>query len=296
MKFYSFNGIAFSSELPLPELVTTTGESTIHIQWGRVPESLANSVRRGVCYELNEEEFLIRIPQTVSFWIRQGRQIQIDPADQADERTIRMFLYTSPFGALFHQRDLFPFHASAVETERGAVLFSGASGTGKTTIAAGFVKRGYRILNDDLTVIQPGTESPLAQCGMPYLRMWHDTLCRMGMSSEGLERTRPELKRYYFPLNGQFQNHPRPIWRIYFLNPTNQSETSFTSIRGIDKFNRLTQNTYRSQFLATPKIRNRHFQQAVEYGNAISLFQVNQSRSGFRLDELIDRIEEHFQS
>jgi len=53
-------------------------------------------------------------------------------------------------------------HASAVAEDRGVVVFAARSGTGKSTIAFGLSRRGYRQWSDDAVVFHSSSDGPIA--------------------------------------------------------------------------------------------------------------------------------------
>jgi hypothetical protein len=61
------------------------------------------------------------------------------------------------------QHNRFYVHASGVVNSRGmALMFAGASGTGKSTLAYALARRGWRVLGDDGVVLEPLADSVLA--------------------------------------------------------------------------------------------------------------------------------------
>ena len=81
----------------------------------------------------------------------------------------RVFL---PLYALFSTPDTVALHGSAVVLEGRAYLFIGRSGAGKSTTAYEFVRRGARLLADDLIVAD--LARGIALGGAPTLRLWKD--------------------------------------------------------------------------------------------------------------------------
>lgn len=70
-----------------------------------------------------------------------------------------------PFVAVM--RGLEVLHASAVAGDRGAVAFSGPSGTGKTSLALALVRRGATLLADDVLALERAGDELLAHPGTP---------------------------------------------------------------------------------------------------------------------------------
>ena len=58
--------------------------------------------------------------------------------------------------ALLRHRGLLVLHANAVQTPDGVVVISGESGSGKSTTLAALLRRGCRMLSDDVTALRPG--------------------------------------------------------------------------------------------------------------------------------------------
>jgi hypothetical protein len=66
-----------------------------------------------------------------------------------------------------------PLHGSALEIEGRGILLCGATGRGKSTIAAGLTLHGARLISDDLTVIShTGENGPMIYPGRPSIRLF----------------------------------------------------------------------------------------------------------------------------
>lgn len=62
-------------------------------------------------------------------------------------------------------------HAAAVQTPAGVVAIVGASGAGKSTLAAELVRRGHRLLDDDVLVFGRGEDGVVAFPGGAHLSL-----------------------------------------------------------------------------------------------------------------------------
>jgi len=65
-------------------------------------------------------------------------------------------------------RGIYAIHAGAVERHGAATLFSGRSGAGKTTLTLSLLEHGYRLLSDELAIVEPSTQRVI-----PYRRSLH---------------------------------------------------------------------------------------------------------------------------
>jgi hypothetical protein len=82
-------------------------------------------------------------------------------------------LWGIPALLCFIARGDLPLHAGAVDTGRGALLLAAPGRFGKTTLAAGFVRAGHRLLSEDLCCLRFGAE-PTAVPGPAMLRIRAD--------------------------------------------------------------------------------------------------------------------------
>ncbi len=72
----------------------------------------------------------------------------------ADNRWWQRFLLDTVLFTASLLRGYEAIHASAVYTERGAIAFVGLSGAGKTSLALELMRRGHRLLCDDVLVLR----------------------------------------------------------------------------------------------------------------------------------------------
>jgi hypothetical protein len=148
-------------------------------------------------------------------------------------------------GALLYQRGLFPIHGSAVESRRGAMVFVGAQGIGKSTLAAEFHRQGYRLLSDDVCAVEP------KETGLQVLPAHsHVRLCPDAYERLGPEQNAPfNVDKFILPLGRGYSPSPMPLKAIHVLADKESGDPVFELIRGFDRIQRLLENLYRPHFL-----------------------------------------------
>src|SRR4030067_3268450 len=152
-KAFTAYGLIFHSEWESPELLESSGDPDVIIRIGEVPGQLDSFFGKPDLYQVNENEFLLKLEGIANFWVKDGKEIVIQPAPNHLDSEVRLYLLGTCLGVLLHQRGILALHASAIETAAVAVLFSGPSGVGKSTLMDAFLKRAYCMLADDETVI-----------------------------------------------------------------------------------------------------------------------------------------------
>jgi len=289
---YTAFGLAISSEIEFPELLQHTfAAPQVVIKYGSVSEHLADATARGITYDATHDEFLFRVANIARYLISNGTQITVEPLQDAQD-AIRLLLLGPVICALLNQRGYIVLHGSAIETENGAVVFSGRSGAGKSTIAAGFSKRGYHILSDDSCALQKVTPTELvAVPSFPRLKLWRDSAKHIGLDPAGMKRVRPELEKYNYPIKPNFSLDPQPLRGIYALEASNQEEISFKPLKGLEKIGALARNIVGRRYLAAIGRQTDQFAAIAAVAERQRICSVVRPEKSFLLEELLDALE-----
>jgi hypothetical protein len=122
---------------------------------------------------------------------------------------------------LLSRRGSAVFHASAVQTEHGALVFSGPSGRGKSTLAGYFANRGHPLITDDCLAVHIAGERFTVLPAYPGVRLWQDSLQFLAPQAHDLPAVSHDKdKRRYAPEQTlPFSCDPVPLRRFYFLEP-----------------------------------------------------------------------------
>lgn len=185
---YKAYGLTFSSELILPELEQVKSAPDVIIRIGLVPKTLKEVVCKSRFFQVNKNEFLFSIGDCAAYYVKDGKEITIEPYKNISNPDIRLFLLGSVFGALLQQRGFLVLHGATVIINGKGVLFTGKSGVGKSTLAGALHKKNYSILTDDVSAVKLGEDgTPYVFPGFPSLKLWQDAAQKLDTSITGLE-------------------------------------------------------------------------------------------------------------
>ena len=295
--YYQAFGLTIGSGIEIPELLPAEGEGKpdVVIQPGIVPDELKNPKKTGVRFQVKPGHFLLKVDNIARFYVSNGRRVVVERLPGAGGAEVRLFLLGSVLAALLHQRKQLPLHASAIKANDKCVIFCGASGHGKSTIAQAFVKRGYHLHADDICVITLDKDDrPLVYPGYPSLKLWEDSLLKTGENPSIYPRIREKIKKFAVTARDRFNLKPLPIKKIYVLSPYNKSDIEISELSGMKKFNALRSQTYRCKFVNGLGNEAIHFKITGLVGKQVPLFLVYRPLKQFLLKELSDVLEEDF--
>lgn len=293
------------SELEFPEFLPATGNDTgapsITIRYGDVPTELENPTGKGVLYQASAHQFLLKLDGVARYLVRNGNEIVVQPAPGSLASDVRVFLLGSCLGALLHQRGVLVLHASGIGTEKGAFLFTGPSGIGKSTLLGELLRQGHKMLVDDVCAITPDAVGypsgyPVVQPAYPRTRVWADTARQLAVETEGLDRTRPEMEKFERQMPEQFWDQPAPLRRIYHLTSNNKDELSLKPLPRVQTFGAVLHNTYRHVFLDGLEMRKPHFDLVSAVASQVGVTRVVRPSGSFKLAELADLIEQDMEA
>ena len=111
--YYTVFGLYVESDILLSELLLApqiVDIPDVSIRLGRVPSSITDPIEKTVRYEVKKDEFIFRVIGVGAYYVVEGRSIIVEPAEEAEERLVRIFLLGTAFGALLMQRGILPIH------------------------------------------------------------------------------------------------------------------------------------------------------------------------------------------
>ena len=266
---------------PVSEMVP---DITIHE--GEVPDALSRIINQGVLYQSNDTEFLLRIDSVAAYYVRNGNEIIVQRLGRASGGEVSAFLIGTSFGALLHQRRLLPLHASTIVFNDHCVVFAGISGAGKSTLAAAMISRGGILVADDISVISFDGEKPAVCPAFPFVKIWEDSLAHLGLSAEGLEPVRGELKKYYLPIS-RFSGNLSVIDRLFVLTSHNKPDIDIKPLQGVEKFRALKKHTYLFRGIPKTGLEQNHFMLANRLATQVPMTVITRPNSVFNTDNLI---------
>jgi hypothetical protein len=141
--------------------------------------------------------------------------------DQATLEDTAAYLLGPAMGFALSLRGTTSLHASVVGFGDRAVAFAGPEGAGKSTLAAAFAHRGYRVLGDDIAPLVDHGSRFAVHPSYPRVRLWPESVELLFGAADALPRISETWDKRYLSLDGgdAFATGPLPLAAIYLLAP-----------------------------------------------------------------------------
>ncbi len=296
-KYIAF-GIGFASELELPGVTKATQCTpiTATVQLGTVPESLPAPLVTGPAWGAAPGRFLLNHPDVGRFLVRDGQDITVQPAPGVPASTVRVFLMGSAFGALMHQQQILPLHASAVRVGDVCVAFTGDSGAGKSTIAGYLEQSGYDILSDDTSAIRilPGF-GPVVYPGFPRIKLNADSFANIHTGQHNYHSPQNDYEKFELAVERPMTSRFLPLQAVYALQRgPDSNEVSITKIPANLSLRCLVKNTYRRRYLEGFAAQQPHFQTCADILRSTQIFNLHRPVDFTQLPATVARLKSHW--
>ena len=205
------------------------------------------------------------------FRVTNGSLIEADVCQQDTESNVAVYLMGSCMGAILVQRGFMLLHGSCVTDGKRSILITGDSGAGKSTLAAEFLKKGWKLLTDDVTCVFDRDGVPMVQSSYPSQKLWQDALDRYEKGRDDVHSLYFSADREKFGVNvaGSFFDGTAPLSMVVRLIPADHP-IELNPIEGMAKVDQLMRNTYR-MYLIEKRHLQCHFQRCVTLATKIPM-------------------------
>lgn len=173
-----------------------------------------------------------------------------------------------------------------MHTERGAVMFCGRSGVGKSTILGAMMREGHRMIVDDVCAIDNSPDGPLVLPGYARTRVWADSARELEVDTTHLTRTRDSIEKFERQVE-DFWPDALPARALYHLTSSNRRDIEITPLSAVDAFQTVVTQTYRARLVGGLETQREHFAQASAFAASVPVRRIERPEGSFALDELV---------
>ena len=273
---HSAFGLRFRSQLewlPIPR--TEDSDFEVDVTCGSVPTQLEKPLEKNDRFEAQLDELLFKTKTIANFWVKAGHHIRFSPKPCIDNLRLCNLLFGAVAGGVLIQRKIVALHGCSIETPNGAVIICGNSGAGKSTLSTLLLKRGFRILDDNIAALDDRSDHYCVHPGLGFVRLTEGTLKLLKMNPPTLSFPSPVQPKYlhFLPSSG-FCDQSCPLQHIYLLDRSN--DTFLTPVVGPAKLDALCKFTYVTHMIAGLGQVEAYFSQWLKLANTVPISIIGQ--------------------
>src|SRR5215813_2826522 len=296
---------------------STIASEDLRISFGSLPawHHELNTAQAETCYVADYKSECGE-PALRVFRLLEGKYFRFDYADQTQFVIDRLgsevwaewsapltledtatYLLGPVLGFVMLLRGIVCLHASAIAIGNEAIALAGPAGSGKSTTAAAFAERAYRVLAEDVVTLDDRQDHFLVRPGYPCIRLWPPAVRALYGSETHLPKLTPNWDKCYLDLSERFQGQPLPLAAIYHLGERHHDARA----PYVEKLDRteglmaLVANTYATK-LMDKQMRAREFELLTRVVGNVSLKRVTPNADPARIGDLCDRILKDFKT
>ncbi len=293
--YYRVYDLNVESDIEMPELleVDVNDKIDVVIKYGKVPENMINKILEGSWFHLEEKSFVFRVENIAKYFVENGSEIIIEPYELANKDDVKTFTLGTSFGILIKQRNDIAIHGGTILIDNKAVILTGNTGAGKSTLTNAFRHNGYRFLCDDVSVLGNKKDSIFVMPAYPQQKLCKDAMDKMGYDTEKFKKIDDDRDKYCIPVHDSFEKDPCKLSAICEIELTDKDDdVEIKEILGQEKLFSVLKNIYRIELIRTMDMKKEYFSKCLEIAKNIRVFKVKRPKDKFTVNEQIRLIEQ----
>lgn len=204
--------------LPLHPAASGT-VADVEFTFGATPTVLTEATVQRARFEARPGVLLYRTRLIADFLIEEGRTVTVAPKGHRGLVDIANLALGVISGIVLLQRGTPALHGCAIDTPQGAVVMCGASGAGKSTLAMLLLRRGFRILDDNVAPLMPAEGRWMVAPGTGFVRLTAESFALINEPPSGPSFASPAFVKHLHPLREtEWTREPRPLHRVWLLD------------------------------------------------------------------------------
>ena len=201
-------------------------------------------------WEAAPGEFLLRGGRRSGRFLVEAGTVSLERNPACDEAVLARHFTDQVLAALLRHRGLLVLHANAVQTPDGVVVIGGDSGSGKSTTLAALLRRGCRMLSDDVTALRPGDAPGVIEVvpGAAQIHLTRDAAEGLGYAVSPAQLQPWRRMKTAVSARDRMTGQAGRLRALYALCPSGAEEVVTTRVAGGAKFLVLQECLYGPMF------------------------------------------------
>lgn len=293
MNHYRIYGMHFLSDFKFVQLLPLSEEEMMEpvrfqILEGVIPKEYK---RDSTCYSEIDTKVSYLSNSSCYLLVENGSCITLERKPGASEANLNAYLLGWGLAMLCFQQGKPAIHCSCVADDRGALLVSGRSGSGKSTVTTQLLKEGYTLVADDMVIVDVEEQGrAYALPAYPYQKLCRDAAEQCGMPMEEMLYIDEKKDKFLVPYRGAFSKKPLPIRGMILLDWCEEEKIAVTEIAGADKLYACVDALFLRALFKKSLYRRENVETGLKLASCIPIYLVSRSKEYHSASEVVDTI------
>lgn len=234
--------------------------------------------------------------------IRGGKEIVFECKEGYSPKTVSGWILGYSMAMILLQRRILAIHCSAVVipdktsdskefSSGGAVLISGVSGAGKSSLTRKLLERGFHIMADDVAAVTFDGERDLVYPAFPYQKLCRNEVDSRKLDYEELIYIDEDKDKFLVPVGDVFVSSPQPLKLLIFLVPGDVEKVQVTKLTGFDQFIGIFNNQFLKVLKGPWENKPEVINLAMQLASKCPVYRIVRPVEGDSQDRIADEVE-----
>ena len=289
-KLFGFNVLSDAEIYGVPEADFDEADVVLERQDDLWDEELVHSDMmkdNKAAYIYGEDFIKFYHIETGFYEVKAGNHIGYSLNEDSSSSNFYLTLMNFAFPRIIIERGNLTVHGSVLSYNDKAVLISGVSGAGKSTMTTELVSMGLGFMSDDVMRIGADENGEVvAYSAHPIRRLCRDTVEHYGYDPKKLKPvTMDERFKFFVDSSDVYEDRVLPLSVLFYLTINDGDKPEMKEITGGDKITMLLNNFYRARdyeaYGTTPEM----FQLISKMGATMKIYEISRPKEGMTIKE-----------
>lgn len=296
MKYYKLYGMNVVSDFDFVQLESLLMREEmknidVRIREGIVPNEYKFDKE---CYSHVDKKISYLSNRTCYLLIENGVSIVYEKKENANLNNLNAYLLGWGIAILCYQRGDLAIHCSCIANEKGAVLLSGTSGSGKSSITACLLQDGFDLVADDMAIVHVREDGKAyAMPAFPYQKLCRDIAKKSNCSEDEMIYIDENKDKFLVPYKGRFPKKPVPVHAMIMLGFSAEEKVVSKEVKGIDKMYACADSMFIKGLLKENLYSLENVNNYLKLASCIPIFGVLRPREQDTRDEVVKEIRKY---
>ncbi|MBO6239435.1 MAG: hypothetical protein J6O61_00980 [Butyrivibrio sp.] len=305
MRKYKLFGLVIESDIDFLQLMLADqndSNDVVTVHAGKISEIVDKELEgESVNYKVGLEFSCFR--NSYGYYvINGGNEIIYESKEGVDLEAIKAFILGYCIAMLLLHKRTLSIHCSAVCDDNsdndGAILITGESGAGKSSLTRKLIECGYKVMSDDIAAIKKvtldGEEKCLVYPAFPYQKLCRNEVEKRSFDSDEIIYINEDKDKFLVPLKDTFIKEPRKLKGMIFLTVCDEKEINVQRLSGIMQLMALKQNLFLRKFYGDWQKDPEILQLCLQISEKCPVYLIKRPKEGDTLSEIAEKVKTLF--